>query len=191
MLHRHAPAAHRHHYPEFRDPACYNAPVKPAPFVSRSVNGVFGHSVARLEDQPLLTGRGEFVGDINFPHQLHMRASRSPYANAVLRDVDIATALAAPGVVAVWTSADIAELPPIDFRDPAAEALRPYRQPILAGERLRYVGEPVAAVFATGPYLAEDAAELVAVGLSAISDFRTSSICASCARPTRTRSCAA
>ena len=77
--------------------------------------------------------------------------------------VDVAAALAAPGVVAVWTAADIADLPPIDFRDPAAEALRPYRQPLLARERLRYVGEPVAVVFATDPYLAEDAAELVSI----------------------------
>jgi CO/xanthine dehydrogenase Mo-binding subunit len=63
----------------------------------------------------------------------------------------------------VWTAADIADLPPIDFRDPAAEALRPYRQPLLARERLRYVGEPIAAVLATDPYLAEDGAELISV----------------------------
>jgi aerobic carbon-monoxide dehydrogenase large subunit len=119
--------------------------------------------VARLEDSPLLIGRGAFVGDIGFPHQLHMRVVRSPYANAVLRSVNLAPALAAPGTVAVWTAADIADLPPIDFRDPAAEALRPYRQPLLARERLRYVGEPVAVVFATDPYLAEDAADMVAV----------------------------
>ena len=112
----------------------------------------------------MLTGRGAFVGDIGFPHQLHMRIVRSPYANAVLRSVNVATALAAPGIAAVWTVADIADLPPIDFRDPAAEALRPYRQPLLARERLRYVGEPIAAVFATDPYLAEDGAELVSVG---------------------------
>ena len=64
----------------------------------------------------------------------------------------------------MWTVADIADLPPIDFRDPAAEALRPYRQPLLARERLRYVGEPIAVVFATDPSLAEDGAELVSVG---------------------------
>jgi hypothetical protein len=40
--------------------------------------------------------------------------------------------VAAPGIIAAWTAADIADLPPIDFRDPAAEALRPYRQPLLA-----------------------------------------------------------
>jgi aerobic carbon-monoxide dehydrogenase large subunit len=127
------------------------------------VNCLLGRSVPRLEDRPLLTGRGAFVGDIGFPHQLHMRIVRSPYANAVLRSVNVATARAAPGIVAVWTVADIADLPPIDFRDPAAEALHPYRQPILARERLRYVGEPVAAVFATDPYLGEDGAELVSI----------------------------
>jgi CO/xanthine dehydrogenase Mo-binding subunit len=119
--------------------------------------------VARLEDPPLLTGQGVFIGDIGFPHQLHMRIVRSPHANAVLRSVNITAALAMPGIVAVWTAADIADLPPIDFRDPAAEALRPYRQPLLARERLRYVGEPIAAVFATDPYLAEDGAELVSI----------------------------
>jgi CO/xanthine dehydrogenase Mo-binding subunit len=93
------------------------------------VNRFLGRSVARLEDPPLLTGLGAFVGDIGFPRQLHMRIVRSPYANSVLRSVDIARALAAPGIVAAWTAADIADLPPIDFRDPAAEALRPYRQP--------------------------------------------------------------
>src|SRR5580700_2478144 len=126
-----------------------------------SSGSVLGRGVRRLEDPPLLTGRGEFVGDIAFPHQLHMRIVRSPYAHAVLRRVDIAAARSAPGVVAVWTGADIADLPPIDFRDPAGEGLRPYRQPLLAQHRLRYVGEPVAALFATDPYLAEDAADLV------------------------------
>jgi carbon-monoxide dehydrogenase large subunit/6-hydroxypseudooxynicotine dehydrogenase subunit gamma len=92
-----------------------------------------------------------------------MRIARSPYANALSRSVDTARARAAPGIVAVWTAADIVDLPPIDFRNPAAEALRPYRQPLLARERLRYVGEPIAAVFGTDPYLAEDGAELVSV----------------------------
>ena len=53
---------------------------------------VLGRSVPRIEDRPLLTGRGQFVGDIAFPHQLHMRVVRSPYAHAALRAVDIAAA---------------------------------------------------------------------------------------------------
>jgi CO/xanthine dehydrogenase Mo-binding subunit len=130
---------------------------------AQSALGGIGLSVPRLEDRPLLSGRGRFIGDISFPHQLHMRVVRSPYAHANLRAVDTAAALSAPGVVAVWTVADIADLPPIDFRDPAAEALRPYRQPLLARDRLRYVGEPVAAVFATDSYVAEDATDLVAI----------------------------
>ena len=134
----------------------------------RQPSGVLGRSLPRLEDRPLVTGRGRFVGDISFPHQLHMRMVRSPYAHAVLLAVDTSAALASPGVVAIWTAADIADLPPIDFRDPANEALRPYRQPLLARTKLRYVGEPVAAVFATDAYLAEDAADLVEIQLEEV-----------------------
>ena len=130
---------------------------------SRETGGALGRPLPRLEDRPLVTGSGRFIGDISFPHQLHMRVVRSPYAHAMVQAVEIAAALNAPGVVAVWTAADIADLPPIDFRDPANEALRPYRQPLLATDRLRYVGEPVAAVFATDAYLAEDAADLVTI----------------------------
>ena len=126
---------------------------------------ILGRSVARLEDLPLLRGQGQFVADIAFPHQLHMRIVRAPYAHGELRSVDVAAARAAPGVAAVWSGADIAELPPIDFRDPAGETLRPYRQPLLAQKRVRYVGEPVAAVFATDADSAEDAAELVSLAV--------------------------
>jgi len=65
----------------------------------------------------------------------------------------------------VWTSADVSEIPPIDFRLTSIEGLAPYRQPILARQRVRYVGEPVAAVFAVDPYVAEDAADLVAIAV--------------------------
>src|SRR5205085_4658970 len=130
---------------------------------TESAGRVLGRSVPRLEDRPLIRGRGQFVGDIGFPHQLHMRVVRSPYAHALLRAIDVSAALATPGVVSVWTAADIADLPPIDFRDPTNEALRPYRQPLLARDTLRYIGEPVAVVFATDTYLAEDATDLVTI----------------------------
>lgn len=122
-----------------------------------------GASVTRLEDLPLVTGRGRYVGDINFPHQLHMRIVRSSYAHGRLKFVDVSAALAIEGVVAVWTAKDIADLPPIDFREGSIEKLAPYRQLVLAAERVRYVGEPIAAVFADDAYLAEDAAECVTV----------------------------
>jgi aerobic carbon-monoxide dehydrogenase large subunit len=122
-----------------------------------------GASVVRLEDPPLVTGRGQFVGDLSFPHQLHMRVVRSPCACGVIADVDAAEAKALPGVVAVWTAADIRDLPPIEFREGPNEKLAPFRQPVLARDRVRSVGEPVAAVFAVDPYVAEDAADLVVV----------------------------
>jgi len=120
-----------------------------------------GRSVTRLEDGPLVTGRGAFAGDISFAHQLHMRVVRSAHAHARILAIDMAAARRAAGVAAVWTAADVADIPPIDFRLTRIEGLDPYRQPILAKDRLRYVGEPVAVVFATDPYAAEDAADLV------------------------------
>jgi carbon-monoxide dehydrogenase large subunit/6-hydroxypseudooxynicotine dehydrogenase subunit gamma len=77
---------------------------------------VLGHSVSRLEDLPLVTGQGRYAGDINFPHQLHMRIVRSTHAHAKLVSIDTSAARGVPGVVAVWTSQDIPDLPPIDFR---------------------------------------------------------------------------
>ena len=112
---------------------------------------VIGVSVRRLEDAALVTGSGRFVGDVSFPHQLHMRLVRSPVANGRIVAIDTARARALAGVVAVWTAEDIPDVPPVDFRDPSAEALLPYRQPVLARGRVRYVGEPVAAGLGQGP----------------------------------------
>jgi aerobic carbon-monoxide dehydrogenase large subunit len=120
-----------------------------------------GRSVERLEDPPLVTGRGRYAADISFPHQLHMRVVRSNHAHGKIVSIDTAAARALPGVVAVWTVADIADVPPVDFREGRIERLEPWRQPVLATGRVRYVGDPVAAVFAEDPYVAEDAADLV------------------------------
>src|SRR4051794_17075084 len=122
-----------------------------------------GRSVTRLEDRPLVTGSGRFAADVAFPRMVHMRVVRSAHAHGRILSIDTSAALALPGVVAVWTSADVADIPPIDFRLTRIEGLAPYRQPILSRQRVRYVGEPAAAVFATDPYVAEDAADLVAV----------------------------
>lgn len=127
------------------------------------MKGRVGESVSRLEDPPLVRGHGRFAADINFPHQLHMRVVRSAHAHGRIVTIDARAALALPGVHAVWTAADIADLGPIDFREGRIEKLEPFRQPVLAADRVRYVGEPVAVVFAEDAYLAEDAAELVAV----------------------------
>ncbi len=122
-----------------------------------------GRSVPRLEDPPLVRGRGLFAADVAFAHQLHMRVVRSANAHGRIVAIDTSAARAAPGVVAVWSATDVADIPPIDFRLTRIEGLDPYRQPILATDCVRYVGEPVAVVFAADPYLAEDAADLVRV----------------------------
>src|SRR5215831_15769439 len=122
-----------------------------------------GRSVQRLEDAPLVMGRGRFAADISFANQAHMRVVRSAHAHGRIIAIDFADARASAGVVAVWTAANVADIPPIDFRLTRIEGLEPYRQPVLAKDFVRYVGEPVAVVFAADPYSAEDAADLVTV----------------------------
>jgi len=124
---------------------------------------VIGSSPRRIEDRPLLTGTARFAADVTLAGQLHMRVVRSQLASGRIAAVDVDAALEMPGVAAVWTGADVGDLPPIDFRMTKVEGLSPYRQPVLAVDFVRYVGEPVAVVFAESEYLAEDAADLVFV----------------------------
>ena len=122
--------------------------------------GTIGQRLKRLEDRPLITGRGRYVADNHAPGGLHMRIVRSPVAFGRLRGANLRAALAMPGVAAIWTWEDVKEVPPIDSRVPNS-ALKPYRQTVLARDYVRYVGEPVAAVFAADAYAAEDAADMV------------------------------
>ena len=124
-----------------------------------------GASIPRHEDLALVTGRAKFVGGVAYPRQLSMRVVRSAHAHGAIRAIDAAAALQVAGCVAVWTAADVASLPPIPFRPTRVEGLEPYRQPVLARDVVRYVGEPVAVVFAETPALAEDAADLVQVDI--------------------------
>ena len=107
----------------------------PSPASRRRTEWI-GQSVERLEDPPLVAGRGAFAGDINFPHQLHMRMVRSAHAHGRIVSIDTAAARALPGVFAVWTAADIAEVPPIDFREGSHPGARSV-SPAGAGERPR------------------------------------------------------
>ena len=115
----------------------------------------------RREDPRLLTGRGRFVADIALPQTLHVAFVRSPFAHARIANIDTAAARACAGVAAVVTAADLARrVNPIraEARFPGFHAAD---WPILAGDTVRYQGEPIAAVVAASPYLAEDAAALV------------------------------
>ncbi len=118
----------------------------------------------RQEDLRLLAGRGRFVGDIAPPGMLEMAVLRSPHAHARLVGIDASQALAAPGVTAVVTSADLGSagrpIAPV-VSHPGLSAPRGTLP--LAQDVVRYVGEPVAAVLAENRYVAEDALEEINV----------------------------
>jgi carbon-monoxide dehydrogenase large subunit len=132
------------------------------PGVTRERNLV-GQSVKRLEDPRLITGQGMFIDDLKVPGMLYMHIARSTQAHARLLAIDTSRAAAAPGVQLVLTGAEITrEVRPLPVRwDTAGLRCREY--PLMADERVRYVGQPVALVVADDPFLAEDAAELVEV----------------------------
>lgn len=133
-----------------------------------------GTRLRRREDARLVRGRGRYVGDLRLPGTLHVSFVRSPFAHARISGVDASAAERAPGVVAVYTAADLegrvdrfVESAREDLSPRLAELIevevRSLPMPVLATDRVLWVGHPVAAVVATDPYLAEDAAALVDV----------------------------
>ncbi len=124
-----------------------------------------GQPVPRLEDPRLVTGRGAFTDDVNFPGQLYLAMVRSPYAHGTLTAIDLDAALAHPGVIAVYTAADLEALGGMPCRavlkDRSGESCFIPKRPLLAEGRVRFVGEPIAAVVAETRQQARDAAELV------------------------------
>lgn len=115
----------------------------------------------RLEDERLVRGLARHVGDLTRPRMLEAVFVRSPHPAARVRGIDAAAARALPGVAAVLTAADLPHAPLLD--SVRIDGLRKTPQPALAGDRVRFVGEPVAIVLASRRAVAEDAALLVAV----------------------------
>jgi 2-furoyl-CoA dehydrogenase large subunit len=124
------------------------------------MSGELGKSALRKEDPALLSGRGRYADDLPVPAgTLHAHVIRSPHAHAEIAGIDASKALAHDGVWAVITGEDVRKL-----SDPFLAAIKvPIQQWSLAVEHVRYVGEPVALVVAENRYIAEDAAELVAI----------------------------
>jgi CO/xanthine dehydrogenase Mo-binding subunit len=122
-----------------------------------------GESAPRLEDRRLVRAQGRFVDDVDVAGQLTMRVVRSDLPHARIRSVGTSEARRLRGVVDVLTGSDLREVEPIPLRLDFGIELDPYLQRVLALDRVRYVGDPVAVVVAEEPYLAHDAAELVAV----------------------------
>lgn len=120
-----------------------------------------GQAIRRKEDQRFVTGTGRYTDDISFAGQTHLYFFRSPYAHGVVSRLDISAARKAPGVVAVYTSQDLAAAGVRDIPGASSGANEALRQPPLVRDRVRYVGEPVAAVLADTLAQAKDAAETI------------------------------
>lgn len=136
-----------------------NKPVKEGQLV--------GRSVARREDPRLLTGRGRFVDDIALPGMLHAQFIRSTVAHGEITSVDLTAVREVPGVVAAFTADDL------ELTDITAQLGRPLEEfvptamPVLARDRVRYVGEPIAIVVARNAYAVEDGLEAAKVSYAA------------------------
>ena len=137
---------------------------------------ILGTRVIRTEDPRLLTSGGVYVDDLREPDlagALRATFVRSTIAHALITGIDASAALEAPGVVAVLTAADLTDLPPPPPPEPLPEGTPPpegpnpmggvWQEPLLAVDRVRFVGEPVAIVLTDAAYAGEDAAELVSV----------------------------
>ncbi len=129
----------------------------PHPATTPEVGGL-GHSVRRKEDDRFLQGAGNYLDDFVLPGMLHMAIVRSPIAHGRINSIDTSAAEATEGVVAVITGEALAA-----HNLAWMPTLSGDTQAVLATDKVRYQGQEVAAVIATDPYIARDAATLVFV----------------------------
>ena len=115
-----------------------------------------GRSVPRLESWLKVTGRAEYVHNLRLPGMLYGKIFRSSVAHGRIKRIDTAAARAMAGVHRVVTAQDVARIVPEPFYGPAF-----HDQPVLAVDKVRYVGEPVAVVLAADPHVAEEAVHLI------------------------------
>jgi CO/xanthine dehydrogenase Mo-binding subunit len=115
-----------------------------------------GRSVPRLESRDKVTGRAEYTHTMRLPGMLHAKIFRSTVAHGRIKSIDTGAAKKVPGVLHVITIDDVRKVLPNPYYGPAF-----YDQPILADEKVRFVGEPVAAVIAGDPHVAEEAVQLI------------------------------
>ncbi len=119
-------------------------------------SGQVGRSLPRLEARQKVTGRAEYVHNLRLPGMLHVKVFRSTVAHGIILSIDVSAAIAVEGVHAVFTGEDIRRIVPEPYYGPAF-----HDQPVLALNKVRYVGEPVAVVLATDAHLAEQAVQLI------------------------------
>jgi len=124
-----------------------------------------GQSLKRFEDHRLLAGGSSYVDDIKLPGMVHALVLRSPHAHARIRSIDASAASQSPGVVAVFTADDlasVAENMPTSA-GAGADFLTPPAHPVLANDKVCYVGQTVAIVVAETPEAAREGIEQVLV----------------------------
>ncbi|MEQ8604172.1 MAG: xanthine dehydrogenase family protein molybdopterin-binding subunit [Marivibrio sp.] len=133
-----------------------------------SATGI-GASVKRKEDKRFLTGQGNYTHDIDRPNQTYAYILRSPMAHATIKSVGVDAAKGAPGVVAVFTGADMAEIGGIPcgwgVNNKDGSPMNEPKHPVLAEGKVRHVGDPIAVVIAETYEQAKDAAEMIELDL--------------------------
>jgi carbon-monoxide dehydrogenase large subunit len=119
-----------------------------------------GQSLLRREDRPLVTGKGQYAGDIHLPGMLHVAVVRSIYPHARINAIQLDQARQLPGVIGAFALADLPEIKSA-LNDPVPPGLEGHPRPVLAGDKVRYVGEPIGVVVADTQANARDAADAV------------------------------
>jgi aerobic carbon-monoxide dehydrogenase large subunit len=128
----------------------------------RTVNSFVGQPIERLEDLRLVRGRGQYVDDLARKNMLHAAILRSSTGHGRIRSIDVSAARALPGVHAVITATDLGERTPIvPMRLQPLPDFEPFAQPVMARDKVRYVGEALAMVIADTAGIAEDAIGLI------------------------------
>jgi aerobic carbon-monoxide dehydrogenase large subunit len=132
----------------------------------RTVNSFVGQPIERLEDLRLVRGRGQFVDDLARKDVLYAAILRSSVAHGRIRSIDMSRAKTMPGVHAVITAADLGEtIPVVPMRLQPLPDFAPFAQPVIARDKVRYVGEALAVVLADSPGIAEDAVGAIDVDI--------------------------
>src|SRR4051794_29190256 len=151
------------------------------------MNPRIGDSVPRTEDPALLSGKGRYTDDVNEPGQAYAYIVRSQHGHGVLKGIDAEAARAMPGVLAIYTAADLAAYGPhkcaLDFKMRDGTPMkRPVRKS-LAADKVRFVGDPVACVVAGTALQAKDAAEAVELDIEPLPAVSTASAAAAPGAP--------
>jgi len=120
--------------------------------------GQVGRSVARLESYEKVTGQADYTHNLVLPRMLYGKILRSTVAHARITGIDVSQAVKLPGVHSVVTGQDVLRVIPDPYYGPAF-----HDQPVLALQKVHYVGEPVAVVLSTDPHIAEEACHLIEV----------------------------